>query len=80
MGAFGCISHALVRDEGSVLDYLPSIVSLGFSEKKKKYPLDFIKLCKALPKKLHFRFFYVILYFLLDQIYLKELCRDSTYG
>ena len=58
MGAFGCISHALVRDEGSVLNYLPSIVSLGFFRiKKRKYPLDFIKLCKALPKKkLHFRF------------------------
>ena len=54
MGAFGCISHALVRDEGSVLNYLPSIVSLGLSGKRKKYPLDFIKLYKALPKKATF--------------------------
>ena len=30
MGAFGCIWHALVRDEGSTQDYLPSIVLLGF--------------------------------------------------
>ena len=81
MGAFGCISHALVRDEGSVLNYLPSIVSLGFFRiKKRKYPLDFIKLCKALPKKITFQISYVIFYFLLDQIYLEELCRDSTYG
>ena len=32
MGAFGCMGHALVRDEGSVLDYLPSIVLLSFKK------------------------------------------------
>ena len=51
---FTCFSSG--RRTGSKLPTFNSLTWF-FQKKGKKYPLDFIKLCKALPKKLHFRFF-----------------------
>ena len=78
MGAFGCMGHALVRDKGSILNYLSSIVSLVF--RKENIPLISLNYARLYLKNYILDFSCNILIFFLDQIHLKELCRDSTFG